>query len=123
MINASIARFFPVHSDVGRLFTRCYADRGIEAVLRPGCQNVREGRFEGTYTNLYGSHVPQTDRLTTGELIQTLKVLCEPVKALKKRKVSILTVIFGDGDEECEALKPFGPVMKLEDVVEACGSG
>ena len=73
VINASIARFFPVHSDVGRLFTRCYADRGIEAILRPGCQNVREGRFEGVYTNLYGSHVPQTDRLTTGELIQTLK--------------------------------------------------
>ena len=28
-----------------------------------------------------------------------------------------------DGDEQCEALAPFGPVMKLEDVVEACGSG
>jgi hypothetical protein len=45
--------------------------------------------------------------------------------------VSILTVILGhrrtqssrDGDEECEALAPFGAVMKLEDVVEACGSG
>jgi hypothetical protein len=47
----------------------------------------------------------------------------EHMEALRKRKVSILTVIFGDGDEECEALKPFGPIMKLEDVVEACGSG
>ena len=47
----------------------------------------------------------------------------EHAEALKKRKVSILTVIFGDGDDECEALTPFGPVMKLEDVVEACGSG
>ena len=47
----------------------------------------------------------------------------EHAEALEKRKVSILTVIFGDGDEECEALAPFGPVMKLEDVVEACGSG
>jgi len=46
----------------------------------------------------------------------------EHMEALRKRKVSILTVIFGDGDEECEALAPFGPVMKLEDVVEACGS-
>ena len=46
----------------------------------------------------------------------------EHMEALKKRKVSILTVIFGDWDEECEALKPFGPVMKLEDVVEACVS-
>ncbi len=72
----------------------------------------------------------------------------EHMQALKKRKVSILTVIsrpsqpkfsrrgdrrppragelrrsrLGDGDEECEALAPFGPVMKLEDVVEACGS-
>jgi hypothetical protein len=47
----------------------------------------------------------------------------EHVEALKSRKVEILTVVFGDGDEECEALKPFGPVMKLEDVVEACGGG
>ncbi len=47
----------------------------------------------------------------------------EHMEALKKRKVSILTVIFGDGDEECEALAPFGPVMKLDDVVEACGGG
>ncbi len=55
----------------------------------------------------------------------------EHMEALKKRKVSIRTVIFGlrraqssrDGDEECEALAPFGPVMKLEDVVEACGTG
>ncbi len=61
----------------------------------------------------------------------------EHTEALKKRKVSILTVIsrpsqpkrllrrsrLGDGDEECEALAPFGPVMKLEDVIEACGSG
>ena len=47
----------------------------------------------------------------------------EHMKALRKRKVSILTVIFGDGDEECEALKSFGPVMKLEDVVEAGGGG
>ena len=47
----------------------------------------------------------------------------EHAEALKRRKVSILTVIFGDGDEECDALLPFGPVMKLEDVVEACGGG
>ena len=45
----------------------------------------------------------------------------EADEAFKKRKASILTVIFGDMDVECEALKPFGPVMKLEDVVEACG--
>jgi hypothetical protein len=45
------------------------------------------------------------------------------IEVLKKRKASILTVIFGDGDEDCEALNPFGPVIKLEDVVEACGSG
>ncbi len=44
-------------------------------------------------------------------------------KKLKETKVSILTILLGDGDEECEALAPFGPVMKLEDVLEACGSG
>ena len=55
----------------------------------------------------------------------------EHAEALKKRKVSILTVIFGlrraqssrDGDEEYEALTPSGPLMKLEDVVEACRGG
>jgi hypothetical protein len=46
----------------------------------------------------------------------------EHAKALGERKVSILTIIFGDGDDDCEPLAPFGPVMKLEDVVEACGS-
>ncbi len=81
IINAVISRFFPAQSGVGSLFTRCYRDQGIEAILRPGCTNVREGRFEGVYGNLYGRAVPQAERLTTGELIQTLKVLCEPVKA------------------------------------------
>ena len=55
----------------------------------------------------------------------------EHAQVLRKRKVSILTVIFGlwrpqssrDGDEECEALGAFGPVMTLADVVEACGGG
>ncbi len=80
IINASIARLFPEQSDTGKLFTRCYQDRGIEMILRPGCENVRESRFEGIYNTLYGRGVPQTERITTGELIQTLKILCEPVK-------------------------------------------
>lgn len=37
--------------------------------------------------------------------------------------MSILTVIFGDGDEECDARAPSGPVVKLEDVIEAYESG
>ncbi|GAG04889.1 unnamed protein product, partial [marine sediment metagenome] len=36
VINASIAMFFPAQSGAGSLFTRCYRDRGIEAILRPG---------------------------------------------------------------------------------------
>ena len=80
VINATLARFFPQQSDCGRLFKRCYSDKGVEAILRPDCHTVREGRFKGVYSSLYGSRVPQTDRLTTGELIQTLKVLSEPVK-------------------------------------------
>jgi len=112
VINASIARFFPVHSDVGRLFTRCYADRGIEAILRPGGQNVREGRFEGIYTNLYGSHVRQTDRLTTGELIQTLKVLCEPVK------VGTILLLGSHCDCERKGASPENAVELPQEIIE-----
>jgi len=112
VINASIGRFFPAHSDVGRLFTRCYADRGIEAILRPGCQNVREGRFEGIYTNLYGSHVRQTDRLTTGELIQTLKVLCEPVK------VGAILLIGSHGECERKGASPGGDIELPQEILE-----
>jgi hypothetical protein len=79
VINATLARFFPEQSDAGRLFKRCYPDRGIEMILRAGCVNVRESRFTGVYDNLYGTK-QQHERLTTGELIQTLKVLCEPPK-------------------------------------------
>jgi hypothetical protein len=79
VINAAITRFFPDQSDAGRLFRRLYPDRGIEMILRPGSENVRASRFGGVYEGLYGT-MPQTERLTTGELIQTLKVLCEPVK-------------------------------------------
>ncbi len=112
VINASIARFFPVHSDVGRLFTRCYADRGIEAILRPGCQNVREGRYEGVYTNLYGSHVPQTDRLTTGELIQTLKVLCEPMK------VGAILLLGSHSDRERKGASPGSTAELPQEILE-----
>ncbi|MHC5056949.1 MAG: DUF2201 family putative metallopeptidase [Planctomycetota bacterium] len=106
VINATLGRFFPQQSDCGRLFKRCYSDKGVEAILRPGSQNVREGRFEGIYTNLYGSHLPQTDRLTTGELIQTLKVLAEPVK------VGAILLIGSHGECERKGALP-GSTMEL----------
>ncbi len=51
-------------------FRAIAASAGLHHILQ--LHHRPEGRFEGVYTNLYGSHVPQTDRLTTGELIRTL---------------------------------------------------
>ena len=112
VINASIARFFPEQSSTGRLFRRCYPDRGIEMILRSASENVRESRFEGIYTNLYGSHVPQTDRLTTGELIQTLKVLCEPVK------VGAILLIGSHCDCERKGASPGSTIELPQEILE-----
>jgi hypothetical protein len=84
VINAAIASFFAGQSADGALFRRLYRDQGVELILRPGCRSHREGRFEGVYESLYPS-LPQAMRpggpLTTGELIRTLQVLCEPASA------------------------------------------
>ncbi len=111
VINAGIARFFPEQSDTGRLFRRCYPDRGIEMILRSACENVRESRFAGVYDSLYGT-MPQTERLTTGELIQTLKVLCEPVTA------GTILLIGSHGDCKRKGASLGSTVELPQDIVE-----
>ncbi len=102
--------------------------------------------MHGEYPGSLGDVAPEASGALVGERGYPKAVVItdgyadmteEHAEALKKRKVSILTVIsrpsqpkrllrrsrLGDGDEECVSLAPFGPVMKLEDVVEAFGFG
>jgi hypothetical protein len=46
----------------------------------------------------------------------------ENAEKLKRAGVKVLTILFG-GKTDCEEFAPFGPVMQLEDVTEACGAG
>ena len=115
VINATLARFFPEQSDAGRLFRRIYPDRGIEMILRPGCANVRDSRFAGVYENLYSTR-PQYERLTTGELIQTLNVLCEPPKA------GTILLIGSHSDDERKGAPQEGVSELPQDVLERLAS-
>jgi len=81
IINAVISQLYSAESGGGKLFIKLYSKEGVEGLLRPrsGLQN---SRFERLYQALYTSW--RRESLTTGEMIQTLKIL------LHDEKVSIL---------------------------------
>ena len=72
IINACISDLFWQWSKRGNLFKKLYADKGIEAILRPGCQ-LYYSKYEKLYNCLY--HRRYTKQLSTGEVIRTLKIL------------------------------------------------
>ncbi len=111
-----------MQSDIEKVFT--FSNDIVETSLKAlakgeGIRTTYGTDFDCVAASILERGYPKAVVITDGYADMT----DEHMEALKKRKVSILTVIFGDGDEECEALAPFGPVMKLENVVEACGSG
>jgi hypothetical protein len=111
-----------MQSDIEKVFT--FSNDIVETSLKAlakgeGIRTTYGTDFDCVAASILERGYPKAVVITDGYADMTK----EHMEALKKRKVSILTIIFGDGDEECEALAPFGPVMKLEDVVEACGSG
>ena len=72
VINAIVSRLFSRQSKRGRLFRKCYHDEGMEGLLRPD-SDMSQGRYAKLYRLLY---TPQeAPRLSTGEVIQSLKVL------------------------------------------------
>lgn len=78
IINATISTVYSEHSLSGNLFKKLYKKRGLQALLRPECFMIRS-RYYKVYGKLYDqSH--GYDSMTTGELIQTLKILTQTEK-------------------------------------------
>lgn len=74
VINASLSQFFANESGQGGLFTKFYEPRGLQGLLRPKSQ-MRESRYESLYEAFYRREKNRNHILSTGEVIQTLKVL------------------------------------------------
>lgn len=72
VINAAITLLYPEPSNRGALFKRLYRPGGLEGLLRPESR-MHDGRYGGLYTAFYGSR--SGSHLSTGEVIQTLKIL------------------------------------------------
>lgn len=71
VINAVLSLLFDAHSGNGSLFQRFYAPAGLEGLLRPR-SDMRQSRYARLYDSFYTG---AGNRLSTGEAIQTLKVL------------------------------------------------
>ena len=81
VINAVISLVFHKQSDSGSLFQKLYEEEGIELILRPSRHvEVRHSRYAGIYSSLYGQRYCTGKRMTTGEVIQSLKVLAQGVQ-------------------------------------------
>lgn len=75
VINASISLLFANASGNGNLFKKTYRTQGIEGLLRPLSQ-MGDSRYAKLYHAFYGfGHSRIRQRLSTGEVIQSLKVL------------------------------------------------
>ena len=75
IINAVISQLYSTESGGGKLFAKLYSREGIEGLLRPGSR-LQNSRFDRLYQALYCSWRREKN-LTTGEVIQTLKILLE----------------------------------------------
>ena len=78
VINATISLLFARHSGSGAMFTRFYKPIGIEGLLRSG-SDMHQSRYARLYRDLYDNHCIG-QKLSTGEVIQSLKVLTPMVE-------------------------------------------
>jgi len=75
IINAVISQLYAAESGGGKLFAKLYRKEGVEGLLRPR-SSLQNSRFERLYQVLYTSWRKEK-QLTTGEMIQTLKILLQ----------------------------------------------
>jgi hypothetical protein len=75
IINAVISEVYSNCSRNGNLFRKFYPDRGLPGLLRP-LSEMSRGKYSKVYERLY-SQSDVHDSFTTGELIQTLKILTQ----------------------------------------------
>ena len=76
VINAVITTLYSDQSAHGNLFSKTHRDKGLEGLLRPGSKMVNN-RFASVYDELYPTWGRGKGGMTTGELIQTLRILTE----------------------------------------------
>ena len=79
VINATITHVFAEASGNGALFRRFYKPRGIEGLLRAGSQ-MHDSRYADLYESFYGPYRHSGVTLSTGEVIQTLKILTPTIQ-------------------------------------------
>lgn len=78
VINASVSLLYSRPSGGGSLFQKLYEPRGLPGLLRPESR-MRDSRFARLYDAFYGRTWQRSaGSLSTGEVIQTLKVLVPP---------------------------------------------
>ncbi len=75
IINAVISEVYTDYSRNGSLFRKFYPDRGLPGLLRP-LSEMSRGKYSKVYERLYSQN-DEHDHFTTGELIQTLKILTQ----------------------------------------------
>jgi len=79
IINAVISTVFSTKSHRGHLFEKFYPPSGLPGLLRP-CSRMHTSSLSRLYDALYESrHIKKEDSITTGELIQSLKILVPSV--------------------------------------------
>ena len=78
VINATISLLFARHSGSGAMFRRFYKPMGLEGLLRPG-SDMHQSRYARLYRDFYDNHCIG-QKLSTGEVIQALKVLTPMVE-------------------------------------------
>ncbi|MFC1601659.1 hypothetical protein ACFL34_04855, partial [Candidatus Sumerlaeota bacterium] len=79
VINAVISVVYGDASRGGSLFRKFYPPKGIAGLLRAGSK-MRNSRYSKVYDRLYPNGYYARDSLTTGELIQSLKILTPHVE-------------------------------------------
>jgi hypothetical protein len=75
IINAVISSVFGRYSAYGNLFRKTHDERGLEGLMRPGSA-MHNNRYNKIYCMLYHNYNVK-DAMTTGELIQSLKILAQ----------------------------------------------
>jgi len=95
VINAVISTLYCAESNEGSLFTKTHEPRGLDGIMRPDSE-MGHSRYSGVYDKLYHRQYGQTDAISTGELIQTLKILTESEKI---ESVMLLGTHGGSGAE------------------------
>jgi len=78
VINAVISSIYSEYSLSGNLFKKLYGPRGLPGILRADSEMYRS-KYHKVYQQLYNQG-NNHDCLTTGELIQTLKILTQSEK-------------------------------------------